>query len=201
MRENFKNIVTCICMALVLPFIFLAWVEKKMGNNEEVFSFFAQSLSLIPGKIGSYFRVAYYKGTLKKCPTNTFIAFGSFFSHRNAVLEDNVNIGAYCIIGCVHIGQDVMLASKVSVTSGKAQHIGMDGRISRDLYLNVVTIGGKTWVGEGAVVMEDVGTECIVAAGCIVTEKIPHEALVGGNPCRILKRKYYDRKFTTKKRK
>ena len=192
MRKLAKKIIVYLCMLIVLPCIFLAWAEKRMSEKEEVFSFFAQLLSLIPGKIGSYFRVAYYMGTLDKCPINVFIAFGSFFSHRNVVLGDNVAIGAYCIIGCARIGENVMIASRVSVTSGKVQHIAPAGRISRNLYLNVVLIGSRTWVGEGAIVMEDIGDECLIAAGSVISKKIPSETLVGGNPCRILKNKYYD---------
>ena len=192
MRRILKNIIVYFCILLVLPCIFLAWVEKKVCEKEEIFSFFAQILSLIPGKVGSYFRVAYYMGTLDKCPAGTFIAFGSFFPHRNVVLEENVGIGAYCVIGCAHIGRDTMFASRVSVTSGKIQHIAPDGRITRNVTLQTVVIGEKSWIGEGAIVMDDVGDECIVAAGCVVSKKIPSEALAGGNPCRILKRKYYD---------
>ena len=176
-------------MALVVPCILLAWLEEKLGKQEEVFSFFAQLLSLIPGKIGSYFRVAYYMPTVKQCPANTFIAFGTFFPHRNVVLEENVGIGAYCVIGCVHIGRDVMFASRVSVTSGKVQHIAPDGRITRDVVLNVVSIGRKSWIGEGAIVMDDIGEECIVAAGCVVTKKIPSEALAGWESLPCFKKK------------
>ncbi len=191
MRKFIKIIIFYLCMLPVTPCILLTWIEKKMGDKEEIFTFFGQLLSLIPGKIGSYFRVAYYRGTLEECPVNTAIAFGSFFSHRNVILKENINIGAYCVIGCVKIDQDVMIASKVSVTSGKDQHVGPDGRISRNLYLNIITIGKRTWVGEGALILDNVGEDCIVAAGCVVTKNIPSEALVGGNPCRILKRKYY----------
>ena len=191
MRKFVKVIILYLFMIPLTPCIFLTWAEKKMGKKEEIFSFFAQLFSLIPGKIGSYFRVAYYKGTLEQCPVNTFIAFGSFFSHRNVTLKENVAIGAYCVIGCVNIGKDVMIASKVSVISGKATHIDPDGKLTRDIYLNVVTIGDRTWVGEGAIVFEDIGKDSIISAGCVVTKKIPSEALAGGNPCRVLKRKDY----------
>jgi len=191
MRKFIKNLILYLCMLPLTPCILLAWIENKMGDKEEIFTFFAQLLSLVPGKIGSYFRVAYYRGTLKACPVNTAIAFGTFFSHRNAILKENVNIGAYCVIGCVNIGKDVMIASRVSVTSGKVQHVGPMGRITRDLYLNVITIGKRTWVGEGAIILDNVGEECIISAGCVVNKNIPSEALVGGNPCRVLKRKYY----------
>lgn len=191
MRKLLKETVVYLCMLLIFPCIFLAWAEKKLGEKEEVFSFFAQFFSLIPGKTGSYIRVAYYKGTLKQGTTNFFMAFGSFFSHRNVVLEDNVNIGAYCIIGCTHIGRDVMLASKASVPSGKDQHVAENGGVSRKLNLQVVKIGERTWVGEGAIVMNDVGDDCVVSAGTVVTKIIPSKTMAIGNPCRILKREHY----------
>ena len=178
-------------MFCLVPCIFLAWLEKKYSRKEEIFSFFAQLLSLLPGKIGSYFRVAYYIATLRQCTSDTFIAFGSFFPHRNVRLEENVSIGAYCVIGCSRIGRDTMFGSRVSVTSGKSQHLDDDGRLVRDVHLDVVKIGKKTWIGEGAIIMDDIGDECIIGAGCVVNKKIPPEALVAGNPGRILKRKYH----------
>ena len=198
MRNTIKKIIVFVCGLFILPCILPAWLEKKISDRENIFSFFAQLLSIIPGKIGSYFRVAYYIVTLKHCTVNTFIAFGSFFSHRDVILGDNVGIGSYCVIGCVRVGRDVMFGSRVSVPSGKLQHIDENRRITREIYLEVVTIGKKTWIGEGAIVMDDVGDKCRIAAGCVVSKKIPSEALAGGNPCRILKRKYYDRTIRNK---
>ena len=192
MRKLAKTIAVYTCLLFIFPCIILVWLEQKLSGREEVFSFFSQMLSLVPGKLGSYFRVAYYMQTLKQCSVNTFIAFGTFFSHRNVIIEENVGIGGYCIIGCAHLGKDVMVASRVSITSGKVQHIAPNGRITRNVALHVVSVGAKSWIGEGAVVMDDVGEECIVAAGCVVSRRIPSKALAGGNPCRILKNKYYE---------
>ena len=43
------------------------------------------------------------------------------------------------------------------------------------------------WIGEGAIVMADVGEGAIISAGAVVVTPIPKGAVAGGNPAKILK--------------
>ena len=52
-----------------------------------------------------------------------------------------------------------------------------------------VTIGSNCWIGNGAIVMADIGDGSIVAAGSVVTEPVPKKAIVGGNPARLIKQR------------
>jgi acetyltransferase-like isoleucine patch superfamily enzyme len=49
-----------------------------------------------------------------------------------------------------------------------------------------VHVGAETWVGEAAVLMADVGSRCIVAAGSVVSAPVPDNRIVGGNPARLI---------------
>ncbi len=51
------------------------------------------------------------------------------------------------------------------------------------------SIGDNCYVGTGAIIMEPVtiGNNVTVAAGSVVTKDIPDNAIVGGNPARIIK--------------
>ena len=118
MKIAIKRFILGIAIILVMPLILLT----RLTNSKSIFSTFAAALSLIPGKIGSYIRLSYYVGTLKKISLDVYIGFGSFFSQRSAVVGHNVSIGAYCIIGNAVIKDNVLIASKVSIPSGKRQH-------------------------------------------------------------------------------
>jgi acetyltransferase-like isoleucine patch superfamily enzyme len=150
-------------------------------------------LSLLPGKVGNYFRIAFYRHTLQRCSFNACLSFGVLIAHRTAEIGDHVVIGAYSIIGTVTIDDHVLIASRVSITSGRHQH-NVD-----DLTKNItedepvferVHIGSNTWLGEGAIIMADVGSRCVVSAGSVVSRAIPDGKLVMGNPARSVPREF-----------
>ncbi len=85
-----------------------------------------------------------------------------------------------------------MMASRVSVPSGKRQHLDDEGRLASTTRFDTVTIGDGTWVGEGAIIMADVGRQCIVSAGAVVSKEMPDSCLIGGNPARVLKAVAHD---------
>ena len=184
MRVFLKRAALLVSVITVSPLMALARAGLAFGS-EAVFNSFACLLSLIPGKTGSYMRLGYYKGTLKHISPDVYIGFGSFFSRPGAEVGRNVTIGAYCILGNVVLRDGVMLASRVSIPSGKYQH-GNSGSSQEDapLRFDKVTIGQRTWIGEGAVILSDVGSDCIIGAGSVVTRPIPDGFVAAGNPAR-----------------
>jgi phosphonate metabolism protein (transferase hexapeptide repeat family) len=55
-----------------------------------------------------------------------------------------------------------------------------------------VHIGHDVWIGHGAVILpgRNVGTGAVIAAGAIVTKDVPAYTIVGGNPARIIRRRF-----------
>ena len=51
-----------------------------------------------------------------------------------------------------------------------------------------IVIGERSWIGEGAIVMADIGDDCIVGAGSVVTHPVIDNEVVAGNPARTIKR-------------
>lgn len=177
-----------VALILVSPLILLARAGGVLGGSG-LFVSCGCLLSLLPGKTGSYARVAYYLGTLSKIHPDVSIGFGTFLSKRTAWIGRDVSLGAYCLFGDVVLRDGASVASGVSVISGKHQHgsstaaRGPAGTQGAPGYQRV-TVGRRTWIGERAVVMADVGDDCIVAAGSVVTRAVPSGFVVAGNPAR-----------------
>jgi acetyltransferase-like isoleucine patch superfamily enzyme len=194
MRSLIKNILNRFCQLLVLPIAATCWIEKKLSEESEVvFSFWAQAISLVPGIPGSFVRRAFYSLTLEKCSLNSHIGFGSIFTHRNVIVDDSVYIGLYCVIGSSHLCHGTLIASRVSIPSGKKQHIWSSdkGWVTFDKSRMVrVRIGPRVWVGEGACVMANVGEGSLVAAGAVVTKEVSAGSLMAGNPARFVRRSH-----------
>ena len=132
-------------------------------------------------------RAAYYFGTLDECSWETNVGFGTIFSHRHARLGARASMGAYCVIGHADIGPGVRIGSRVSIPSGKRQHLDAAGRLSSSERFDTVAVGEGSWIGEGAILLAKVGYGCIVSAGAVVTTAVPDRSVVGGNPARVLR--------------
>jgi len=155
-----------------------------------MFTALSQLFSLIPGRLGSYFRNALYSLIMKNCSNNGVIYFGTLFSDPDTEIHDNVYIGPQCNIGKSVIGKNTLIASGVHILSGKNQHNFSDLNTpiqQQGGHYQKIVIGEDCWIGNTAVVMANVGNKAIVAAGAIVTNDVPNYAIVAGNPARILK--------------
>lgn len=55
-----------------------------------------------------------------------------------------------------------------------------------------VAFGHDVWVGHGAIVLpgRNVGTGAVVAAGAVVTKDVAPYTIVGGNPARVIRRRF-----------
>ena len=50
-----------------------------------------------------------------------------------------------------------------------------------------ITIGRDSWIGDRAVVLADVGRQCVIGAGSVVTKPIPDRAIAVGNPAKVIR--------------
>lgn len=186
-RRGIKALVFGMALLAVVPLIGLTWLEKRVSRSESIFVLFGQGLALVPGFPGRWLRGAYYFGTLDACSWEVHIGFGTLFTHRGAAISPRVSLGAYCIVGHAHIGKDVMIGSRVSIPSGKRQHLDESGRLAPVTRFEPVTVGSHCWLGEGAILLADVGSGCIVSAGAVVIDAMPAGKLIGGNPARVIR--------------
>lgn len=187
LRDPVKRVVFATCLVAVGPLLLLAWLERRLSRGEGVFTGLSQLLALVPTRLGTGLRGAFYFGALERCDWETHVGFGTIFSHRAARLGSRASLGAYCVVGHADIGPGVMIGSRVSIPSGKRQHVDDDGRLVAEGRFDTVAVGAGSWIGEGAILLADVGARAIVAAGAVVLQPVPDGCVAGGNPARVLR--------------
>ena len=192
MRRCLKRIFDFIATILVFPACLMSQIEKWFFSGSEiVFEFWAHVFSVVPGIAGLFLRRAYYWITLDSCARDFYIGFGALFTHREVVVEEGVYVGPYSLVGQSVLKSGTLIGSRVSIISGKYQHtLDENGKwTSCDLgNLTPIQIGPNAWIGEGAIVMADVGASTLVAAGAVVSSTVPDGIVVGGNPARFIKK-------------
>ena len=190
MKKTIKKLLNYVALILVFIPYLLAVLGQKAFRSEKVYLFWAQTLALIPGVPGNFLRRAFYRLCLTRVDWSCEIGFGSFFSHPFGVIEEDVYVGPYCILGHVVLRRGCLIASRVSIPSGKRQHRrDPQGRLLAAAPQNfeVVEIGPHAWIGEGAIVLARVGEGATVAAGAVVTRPVPPRSVVAGNPAQVIK--------------
>lgn len=190
MKAVLKLLLLGLMTVVALPILIGYFLLRPLSQKDSLFAGCAQLLSLVPGKLGSYLRVAVYRLLMQHCGANCFIGFGALFSQQGTELADGVYIGPQCNIGLCRIGADTLLGSGVHILSGKNQHSITDpnkpykdqgGRFDK------ISIGQNCWLGNGVIVMASIGDGSIVGAGAVVTEDVPPGVVVVGNPARIVR--------------
>lgn len=191
--ETAKTMVRGASLIAVSPMVLLYWVLRPVSREDSLFAGFSQALSLIPGLVGSYLRIAFYRCVMAHCSGDSFIGFGSLFSHRGTELHSGIYIGPQCNIGLSVIHRNCLLGSGVHLLSGKNQHRFDDPDTPIRLQggeFTKVSIGENSWIGNGAIIMANVGQDCIIGAGTVVTNDIPAGSIVAGNPGKVVRNRY-----------
>jgi acetyltransferase-like isoleucine patch superfamily enzyme len=86
--------------------------------------------------------------------------------------------------GGITIEDDVQIAANVQLISNN--HDPYDRMV---IICKPVLIKKKAWIGAGATILPGVtvGENAIVGAGSVVTKDVPDNAVVAGNPAKLIK--------------
>lgn len=93
--------------------------------------------------------------------------------------------------GTIKIGRNCLISQQVSIIATN-HGIGKGIPIADqcwDYEKKDVQIGDDVWIGCGAQILPGVriGTGAVIGAGAVVNKNVPENAVVGGNPARVLK--------------
>ncbi|HEY7837985.1 MAG TPA: acyltransferase [Terriglobales bacterium] len=182
-----KGLARAVAAAVVWP----AAALSGFGRVEVLFLLCGEGLALAPGILGYYLRAGYYRMTLEGWGRDCCMEFGSWFAHANASVGDNVDIGAYCILGSVELGDRTIIGSDAQILSGTQQHVrAAGGRLTDEgRVFRKIRVGADCWIGAGAIVMAALGRGVTVAPGAVVSSEVQDFTTVAGNPARaVMKR-------------
>lgn len=189
MKSLIKSVIRLVFLLLAFPFWIGFTLQSILMGKDQATTSWSQMVSLFPGLIGVYLRAAFYRLVLNNTSQNTVIGFGTLFSQHDTHISDGVYIGPQCNIGKCRIQANCLLGSGVHIMSGKGQHNFSDPDTplrEQGGTFTQVEIGEDSWLGNGALVMANVGKKCVVAAGSVVISDVPDYAIVGGNPAKVL---------------
>lgn len=189
-KTGIKGFISLVCTILIFPLYLSYRLLGFVACRDELFAGYSQLLSLIPGKSGSYLRNSFYRLTMTRCDDGVVFSFGTIFSQRDTEIGSGTYLGPQCNFGSCAVGRDCLVGSGVHVLSGKRQHAidNLDTPIrEQGGTLTKVKIGDDCWIGNSAIIMADVGNQCVIAAGAVVVDPVKDRSIVGGNPARLIR--------------
>ena len=185
-----RTIVEATLRLLLLPFIML--VNHQSTNAQRImwFQFTSEFLSFWPFQIGVIARRLFYERTLASCGVNFRTRIGVVFVYPEATVGNNVRLGRDTSVGLVDLEDDVIVAHRASLISGRRHHRTERADVPMRLRYGVaerIRIGAGSWIGADTTVTSDVGLGAVVGAGSVVVKPVPEYAVVVGNPARVVR--------------
>jgi sugar O-acyltransferase (sialic acid O-acetyltransferase NeuD family) len=106
----------------------------------------------------------------------SIVGEGSMILHR-AIIQADVKIGAHVIVNTgAQIDHDCTIGSFVHIAP-------------RAVLCGTVSVGERSLIGAGAVIIPGVtiGTNVVIGAGAVVLKNVPDNAVLVGNPARVIR--------------
>jgi len=189
MKGIVKYIINLFCRLLVSPLAVPIRLLSPIDQNDHWFQFGSHLVSLLPGLPGDYIRRAYYYWVVGAGTVS--IGFGTTFAQRDTTVRDGAYIGSFCNIGSATIEEEVLIGSQVMIACPRMHFFDRTDTPIRHQggQLNKIRIGAGAWVGNGAIVLEDVAEGVVIAAGAVVTKPCERNGIYAGNPARLVRRR------------
>ena len=108
----------------------------------------------------------------------------------------HVQLGPHCHVSAdIHFGNYVLCAGHVSFVGRNEHSYNFAGTPVWESPRGIdapTEIGNDVWIGHGAIILGGVkiGDGAIIAAGSVVTKDVPSMTIVGGNPAKVIKKRF-----------
>jgi maltose O-acetyltransferase len=157
---------------------------------------FPASTTPIVGKTCRTLRYLCCKNVFLYCGKNVNIEKGAVFgSGFRLKIGDNSGIGINCNVpGNIEIGKNVMMAPNCYIFSGNHAFDKIDIPIieqGQTLQKKTV-IEDDVWIGRQVIFTagRTVKKGSIIATGCVLTKDFPEYSIIGGNPSRVIRKRF-----------
>lgn len=116
--------------------------------------------------------------------------------HKDMCFGHHVQLGPHCHVSAdIHFGNYVLCAGQVSFIGKNEHRYDCVGQTVWEAPRGVdrpTVIGNDVWIGHGAIIIGGVhvGDGAVIAAGSVVTKDVPPLTIVGGNPAKIIRRRF-----------
>lgn len=127
---------------------------------------------------------------------NVILSRNTILMAKGGRLEigENSNIGSGCFVGTTNrltLGKNVLVAHNGYIGGGRYSYERLDVPIMNQEMVSKgeQTIGDNVWLGANVIVLDgvDVGRECVIGAGAVVTKSVPDYSIAVGVPARVIR--------------
>ncbi len=102
----------------------------------------------------------------------------------------NFYLNAGChLLGEISFGDDVMIGPK-TIFWGRDHGMELGIPMNQQPHVNSpIKVGNDVWIGAAAIILKgvNIGNGVVIGAGAVVTKDVPENAIVVGNPARVIK--------------
>lgn len=143
---------------------------------------------------------------VNKCGNKVYFGLhADIVGWKNVYIGNDVSIGNNCNFmttkAKIYIGDHVMFGPAVHIITGNhifdipgkyMSEFSEDDKREKDD--QDVVLKGDNWIGCSAIILKGItiGYGAVVAAGAVVTKNVDDYCIVGGNPARVIKKRFND---------
>lgn len=140
----------------------------------------------------SMYNTIYNKVSLNEVTLGDFTYIAGNTSISKTTIGKFCSIGPDCKIGLgKHPTKDFVSTHPIFFSTLKQAQITFADKDYFKEFENI-TVGNDVWIGANVIIVDGVsiGNGAIIAAGSVVTKNIPHYAIVGGIPAKIIRNRF-----------
>lgn len=110
-------------------------------------------------------------------------------------IGNNVGISGTTIYAWenIEIGDNTLIGANVKIVDNDFHPIEPESRLNNDynaIKTSPVKIGSNVFIGMNSIILKgtEIGDNCVIGAGSVVSGKFEDNCIIAGNPCRIVRR-------------